>query len=203
MRARMALLQANRAFQAVDIRLRDKPAAMVALSSKGTVPVLQLPDGQVVDESWEIMAWAWAPADHEGWWTRAQSPENRELLRCNDGDFKTLLDRYKYPQRFPDASMPTEAARSLAVAAHLVPLETRLRRDAYLGGSVACATDLAIFPFVRQFGAVEPAWFAAQKLPATQAWLAAWLRSRLFEVCMTKLPRQTAVDFPCLPTEST
>ena len=58
MRARMALLVAKREFTAVEIVLRDKPAAMLALSPKGTVPVLQLPDGSVLDESWDIMRWA-------------------------------------------------------------------------------------------------------------------------------------------------
>lgn len=33
--------------------------------------------------------------------------------------------------------------------------ESRLQRNPYLGGNSACATDIAIFPFVRQFAAVE------------------------------------------------
>src|SRR6187402_777573 len=67
MRARMALLQAGRAFEAVEVSLRDKPASLLALSPKGTVPVLQLPDGIVIDESWNIMRWALAAPDAQGW----------------------------------------------------------------------------------------------------------------------------------------
>ena len=199
MRARMAMLQARRGFLVFEVILRDKPAALVALSPKGTVPVLQLPDGRVLDESWDIMRWALEPEDHEGWWRRANSTENLDLLQCNDGDFKQHLDRYKYPERYPGEVRSRNTLRSHAVAALLVPLEERLRSQPYLGGATPCATDLAIFPFVRQFAAVEPRWFAGQELPALQAWLAAWLGSGLFEACMTKLPPQSVVAFPALP----
>jgi glutathione S-transferase len=80
MRARMALLQAGQAFEAVEVSLRDKPASLLALSPKATVPVLQLPDGRVIEESWDIMRWALAAPDAQGWWARAQSPANLELL---------------------------------------------------------------------------------------------------------------------------
>ena len=51
-----------------------------------------------------------------------------------------------------------------AVQVLLQPLDARLQQSAQLGGATPCATDIAIFPFVRQFAAVEPAWFDA--LPA-------------------------------------
>lgn len=200
MRARMALLQAGVAFQAVEIVLRDKPAELLRLSPKGTVPVLRLSDGSVLEESLDIMRWALAARDHEGWWRRAQSVDNLALLRINDGAFKQLLDRYKYPERYPTATQPREAARSEAVQGLLDPLERRLQAQAHLGGDTPCATDLAIFPFVRQFAAVEPGWFSQQGLPALQAWLAAWTDSELFSVCMTKLPSQVTTDFPSLAT---
>ena len=186
MRARMALLQAGHAFDAFEIVLRDKPAALLALSPKGTVPVLQLPDGQVLEESWDIMRWAWSGNDPDGWWRRAQTQDNLALLRCNDSEFKQHLDRYKYPERYADAPQPREAHRSAAVSALLLPLEARLQQRPYLGGATPCATDLAIFPFVRQFAAVEPAWFAGLPLPALQAWLEQWLGSALFEACMRR-----------------
>ncbi len=100
MRARMAMLQAGRAFDVFEVILRDKPPEMLALSPKGTVPVLHMPDGQVLEESWEIMQWALASGEHEGWWRLAQSTQNLDLLQINDGDFKHCLDRYKYPQRY-------------------------------------------------------------------------------------------------------
>lgn len=197
MRARMGLMLAGQAFRTVEISLRDKPPAMLALSAKGTVPVLQLCDGRVIDESWDIIEWAFSSDDAEGWWQRAQSPDKLALLRSNDGVFKTQLDRYKYPQRYPASTAASaDTARSLAVAELLVPLESMLSRQAYLGGSSPCAIDLAIFPFVRQFAAVEPAWFAGQELPALHAWLASWLRSSLFEACMRKPAEPVTSDVP-------
>ncbi|CAJ0684819.1 hypothetical protein LMG18102_00278 [Ralstonia mannitolilytica] len=196
MRARLAMLQAHRRFQTFEIVMRDKPAELLALSPKGTVPVLRLPDGTVLEESLDIMRWAFEPDDAQGWWRRAQADDNLALLRTNDGEFKRLLDRYKYPERYPNEAVPRETARAQAVEALLMPLESRLQHQRYLGGAQPCAADLAIFPFVRQFAAVQPDWFAGQPLPAVQAWLAGWLGSRLFAVCMTKQPVQAFAVFP-------
>ncbi|NCT84715.1 MAG: glutathione S-transferase [Comamonadaceae bacterium] len=198
MRARMALLQAGRAFDAVEVSLRDKPASLLALSPKATVPVLQLPEGGVIEESWDIMRWALAAPDAQGWWARAQSPANLDLLRRNDSDFKQHLDRWKYPQRYPDETLTPQAHRDRALEVLLQALEARLRSAPWLGGATPCATDLAVMPFVRQFAAVEPAWFAMQDLPALRSWLNGWLGGPLFAACMYKLPAEGAHRFPPL-----
>ena len=186
MRARMALLVAEREFTAVEIVLHHKPAAMLALSPKGTVPILLLPDGRVLDESWDIMRWAIEDTADASWWQSAQTPGNLDLLARNDGKFKHHLDRYKYPERDGLGSAGREVERDSAAKTLLVPLEARLKSQPYLGGATPCATDLAIFPFVRQFAAVDARWFEAQNLPALKAWLAAWLGSYLFAACMVK-----------------
>ena len=133
MRARMALLQAGREFRVFDISLRDKPAELLTLSPKGTVPVLHLPDGRVLEESREIMQWALTPCDRDGWWRRAQSPENLALVHCNDGDFKHQLDRYKYPDRYPEEAKPRDTLRSQAAAILLEPLERTIAAAALAG----------------------------------------------------------------------
>ena len=188
MRARMALLQAGRDFEAVEVSLRDKPASLLALSPKATVPVLHLPDDRVIEESWDIMRWALAEPDAQGWWSRAQSPENLDLLRRNDGDFKRHLDRWKYPQRYAGETFTPDEHRDAAVEVLLRPLEVRLKDAPYLGGDSPCATDLALMPFVRQFAAVAPQWFEALDLPSLRSWLNGWLASPLFEACMRKVP---------------
>jgi glutathione S-transferase len=193
MRARMALIHAGIAFDAHEITLRNKPAALLAASPKGTVPVLVLPDGTVLEESLHIMRWAFDGRDAAGWWSRSQSPENQALTALNDGPFKQQLDRYKYPEKFD----PNERnwQRDQARAGLLQTLEQRLSAQPCLGGTTPCATDLAIFPFVRQFRAVDTDWFDAQALPATQQWLQAWLQSELFKACMRKLPDGLSVGF--------
>jgi glutathione S-transferase len=198
MRARMALLQAGRAFEAVEVSLRDKPASLLDLSPKATVPVLHLPDGSVMEESWDVVRWALAAPDAQGWWERAQLPANLDSLERNDGDFKRHLDRWKYPQRYASGPLTPEAHRDNALDVMLEPLEARLRVAPYLGGALPCATDLAVMPFIRQFAAVDPAWFAAQDLQSVRAWLESWLVSPLFLTCMYKLPAQGAIRFPSL-----
>lgn len=194
----MALLQAGRVFEAVEVSLRDKPASLLALSPKATVPVLQLPDGSVIEESWDIMRWALAEPDAQGWWARAQSPANLDLVQRNDGDFKHHLDRWKYPQRYASETLTPDAHRDRALAVLLRPLEARLHNAPFLGGSTPCATDLAVMPFVRQFASVDPAWFATLDLPLLRSWLNGWLVNSLFAACMHKLPAAGANRFPPL-----
>ena len=201
MRARMALLQAGRAFEAVEVSLGNKPATLLALSPKGTVPVLQLSDGSVIDESWDILRWALAVPDPQGWWARAQSPANPDLVQRNDGDFKHHLDRWKYPQRYAGGPLTSDAHRDRALDVLLQPLEARLQDAPFLGGATPCATDLAVMPFVRQFASVDPEWFAMQNLRSVRAWLEAWLVSPLFLACMVKLPAQPAACL-CFPGQS-
>ncbi|WP_066269761.1 glutathione S-transferase [Hydrogenophaga palleronii] len=201
MRARMALLVAGVAFDAHEISLRDKPAAMLALSPKGTVPVLVLPDGSVLEQSLDIMRWALSAQDPEGGWPRSQTDDNLALLALCDGPFKHHLDRTKYPERF-EGSAPA-LHRAQAVDTLLRPLDIRLQAAAQLGGNTPCATDLAVFPFVRQFAALDPAWFAAQPLPAVQAWLAGWLAHPLFHTAMAKLHTGEVQRFPATETALT
>jgi glutathione S-transferase len=198
MRARMALLQAGRAFEALEVSLRDKPACLLALSPKATVPVLQLPDGSVIEESWDIMRWALTAPDAQGWWARAQSPANLDLVQRNDGDFKHHLDRWKYPPRYAGETLTPEAHRDSALDVLLRPLEERLRSAPWLGGDAPCATDLAVLPFVRQFASVDPAWFATLDLPSVRSWLKGWLVHPLFVACMVKLPAEGTHPFPPL-----
>ena len=186
MRARMALLQAGIEFDAYEIALRDKPSEMLQMSPKGTVPVLVLPDQHVVDQSLEIMGWAFHGRDPCGWWDRAQSDLCQELVGLNDGPFKQYLDGYKYPERDLLHLQP-EVHRDEAVACLLQPLNELLSSQRFLGGSEPCVADLAIFPFVRQYRAVDVRWFDSQDLQATRRWLAGWLESAVFQRCMRKL----------------
>ncbi len=216
MRARMALLWAGVDFHAHEIVLRSKPAGLLAASAKGTVPVLVLPGGEVLEESWDIVRWALnapsAPGPARAAWELAQREDNLQLLHTNDGAFKHHLDRYKYPERFAAPAAPWATAadtigapfaaalrqehRAAAVCCLLEPLELRLEQAAFLGGDQPCATDVAVFPFVRQFAAVEPAWFNGLPLPQLQAWLQYWLSSSWFEACMVKLPVDVVVAYP-------
>ena len=186
MRARMALLQAGVRYEACEIVLRDKPAEMLAVSPKGTVPVLVLPDGTVWEQSLDIVRWAFAQqGDAQGWWARSQTDANAALQDACDGAFKHHLDRTKYPERFTDAQ-GRDWHREQALHVLIEPLEHRLQVAPQLGGDTPCATDICIFPFVRQFAATDRMWWSTQPFQAVQAWLAQWLEDPLFEAAMRK-----------------
>jgi glutathione S-transferase len=194
MRARMALCISQQVFVAHEIVLRDKPRALLAASPKGTVPVLVLPDGQVLDESLDIMRWAFSQHDASGWGASLQTPQAQHWLALNDGAFKASLDRYKYPQRF---GLPSgQSARDEAVQAMLMPLNHLLEQQPFMAGLAMGGLDLAVFPFVRQFAAVDAAWFAGLPCVAVAHWLAQCLSSEVFEVAMRKLPANTPQIFP-------
>ncbi|MEO8545066.1 MAG: glutathione S-transferase [Burkholderiaceae bacterium] len=185
-RARMALAQAGIVVRIREVTLRDKPADMLALSPKGTVPVLQLPDGQVLDESCEIMLWALQQCDPQSWLphTQAQADLAYGWIARNDEEFKPLLDRYKYATRHPGCTQ--EQHRQHALHAFVAPLDAVLRERAYLLGDAACWADVALFPFVRQFAMVEPVWFAQAPLAELRRWLALWSASTLFHAVMAR-----------------
>ncbi len=186
MRARVALLVSGQAVAHREILLRAKPAAMLAASPKATVPVLVLPDGRVIDESLEIMRWALEPHDPEAW----LAGDDAALIATNDGPFKRHLDRYKYAERH--GSDPI--AHRTEAAGVLDALEARLRDRGQLCGVRRTLTDMAIFPFVRQFAAVEPDWFAAQPWSALREWLAGHLASELFARAMVRHPLWVEAD---------
>ena len=65
MRARLALRSAGIKLWLREV-LRNKPVASNGHFPKATVPVLQLADGGVVEQSLDIMHWAFDHADPEG-----------------------------------------------------------------------------------------------------------------------------------------
>ena len=188
MRARLALLVSGTPCEIREIKLSAKPAEMIAVSPKATVPVLVLPDGRVIDESLDIMRWALGQHDPEQWLDR----DDAALIAANDGPFKHHLDRYKYPNRH--ASDP--AAHRAAGLSILATLDEKLASTANLCGDARGLTDAAIMPFVRQFAATDRAWFDAQPLPHLHGWLARHIASPLFETAMIRLDPWRPGDAP-------
>lgn len=190
MRARMALLVSGQTVELREIVLRAKPQAMLDASPKGTVPVLVLTEGQVIDQSLDIMRWALARHDPEAW----LQGDDRALIETFDGPFKHHLDRYKYPNRH--GSDPIE--HRAAGLEHLQLLEERLAASAFLCGPARTLADIALFPFVRQFAATDQAWFDIQPMPRVQRWLTGLIASDLFVAAMSRLPPWQPGDAPVL-----
>ena len=196
-RARMAIACAGLTVELREVLLRIKPETMLAISPKGTVPVLQLAGGQVIDESIEIMRWALSFSDPDGWLEASAGCEDdsAELVVWNDGGFKHYLDRYKYADRFPENAR--DFYRGMAEP-FLLELECRLSSNPYLFGSRLSLTDVAVFPFVRQFAGVDRAWFGGSRYRAVRAWLQGLIDSPLFGRVMHKYPSWNSASFRTL-----
>jgi glutathione S-transferase len=197
MRARLAIVVSGLRVELREVVLKNKPTELLAASPKATVPVLVLPNGEVIDESLNVMLWALRQHDPEQW----LEPHNPEanvvamadmlaLIAANDGPFKHSLDRYKYSHRFTaehrdvDATSFAQRHRSVG-AAWLCRLEPQLKHGHLFGARTSLA-DMALLPFVRQFAHSDATWFAAQPWPHLQAWLAAFEHSSLFASVMCK-----------------
>ncbi|MCM2462680.1 glutathione S-transferase [Pseudomonas sp. LARHCG127] len=185
MRARMALRYSAVEVAIVEVSLKAKPAEMLALSSKGTVPVLQV-DSRVIDESLEIMGWALDLHDPQDWRLR-DDPEGQALTAAlveeNDRVFKLHLNRYKYPERHPEYSK--EHYRSEGEN-YLRRLEALLEARPFLAAEHPSLADVAVLPFIRQFAHVDRDWFAQAPYPRLQDWLQGLLESELFVAIMAK-----------------
>jgi glutathione S-transferase len=182
MRARMALKIADIDVEIREISLRDKPKQMLKVSPKGTVPVLVLDDGKVIDESLDIMLWAVSQQDTARWLS-VDAEIAMQLIKENDTSFKSALDAYKYPERYPDK---TQIAHRKNGEVFLISLENKLSQTPYLFGDRASFADVAIFPFVRQFAAVDSTWFNQSPYDHLRDWLNQWLASDLFNSVMQK-----------------
>jgi glutathione S-transferase len=187
MRARSALIISGIELEHREVELRDKPAEMLTASPKGSVPVLVLHDGSVIDESWDIMLWALRTQGTHHWLgeNECHVKATLPLLHENDSTFKQVLDSYKYPERFPEH--PQRFYREQGET-FLQRLETRLAEAPYLLGETFSIADAALLPFIRQFAAVDSAWFATAPYPKLRAWLTRYTESEMYAKVMQKFP---------------
>ncbi|MCP8898125.1 glutathione S-transferase [Gilvimarinus xylanilyticus] len=180
-RARLGLLFAGISVELREVVLKHKPPQMLQISPKGTVPVLQLPNGSVIEESRDIMIWALEQGDPQGLLYGGARAE--ALIERNDSEFKHWLDRYKYFDRHPAMSQTEYRKRG---EAFLQTLEQLLDKNSYLLGDRPSTPDIGVMPFVRQFAHVDRDVFYSLPYPHLQAWLKQWLEHSLFVRAMVK-----------------
>ncbi|MGC6511163.1 MAG: glutathione S-transferase [Parvibaculales bacterium] len=196
MRARMALASSGIECELREIILRNKPAHMLVLSPKGTVPVLWLTNGRVLDESLEVMQWALGQNDPEALtaYAAGEHESAAELIELNDGPFKHNLDRYKYASRYENADA---LEHRTACSAFVERLNGVLDGRPWLFGDKPKLVDLALLPFLRQFRIADPDWFDDQtQWPHVQAWVQAFLQSNRLAKVMRKYPIWQDGDVP-------
>ncbi len=181
----MALHASGLAYELREVDLKNKPDHMLAVSPKGSVPVLILPDGKVIDESYDIMQWALRQNDPENWLGENEFllNESLPLVTGNDTDFKKALDSYKYAQ-------DDQERRHFRTDGEffLKQLEARLNRTHHLLADAPSIADAAILPFIRQFAAVDSNWFTKSPYHLLNVWLNEIANSPRFTAVMQKHP---------------
>lgn len=198
MRARLAVAASEVQVELREIILRDKPIEMTSISAKSTVPVLQLLDDTVIDESLDIMFWSLGIKDSLDLLAEPFLEDAKQLIVINDHSFKPCLDKYKYASRFPEMS---ENEYRKKCEFFLNELEARLSQSRYLCGGKITLADLAIFPFIRQFYGVDRTWFEQSTFGFVRQWLFEQMESELFNSVMLKYPlwkdnKQKFIIFP-------
>lgn len=187
MRARLGIVFAELQVELREIVLKNKPAQMLAISPKGTVPVLELAEGdsatrRVIEESREILEWALQENDPHGLLNTDLASANA-LIDRNDNEFKHWLDRYKYADRHPEL---TQLEYRQQGEVFLQVLEELLGKNTYLLGDNISIADIGIMPFVRQFAHVDRDVFYGLPYPYLQQWLKDWLEHPAFQQVMIK-----------------
>lgn len=187
MRARLALAHAGLACELREINLRNKPQALLDASPKGTVPVVVLPEGRVIEQSLEIMLHSLQINDPDGWLspTHGNLDEMLKLIARNDSFFKQALDRCKYPERYTAEQVNQAQTDALT---WLADLDGQLAETGYLFGVNPSLADMALRPFVRQFARIDEAQWNEQPWPHLQDWLQRWIDSALFAEIMETYP---------------
>ena len=200
-RARMAIAVSGQTCALREVILRQKPSEMISVSPKGTVPIIVLPQGQIIEESLEIMTWALNRNDPEGWLKPLSDARDdiEALIAENDGPFKADLDRYKYPTRYEGSDPSHHRAQGTLF---LKKLDLRLIDNIYLYGNNFTFADAAISPFIRQFANNDREWFDALNMPGIQRWLKNILDSERFLNVMGKYPTwKSGLKEPAFPPD--
>lgn len=193
MRARLAIANSLLTVELREVVLRDKPPSLLVISPKATVPVLQLDNKTVIDESIDIMYWALSCNDPDNWLPSALTEQIQQLIHWNDGEFKYYLDRYKYADRYPEHD---ELFYRQQAEPFLAELEKKLSQHHFLCSDHCCLADMAIFPFIRQFANVNSLWFQSSQYQKLNQWLKRHIESSLFISIMKKYPAWLEGDKP-------
>ena len=183
MRARMAIHISGQRCELREVLLRDKPPSMLEYSAKGTVPVLILQDGKVIDESLDVIDWALNLNDPDDWQRSKDKEKTKELIKINDGEFKYHLDRYKYSKRYENEDPEFHRKKCLKF---IESINNELNNSEYIFDDNISYADIVLLPFIRQFRIADIEWFDSLPYDNLKRWLSSFLGSSLLNSIMKK-----------------
>ena len=193
MRARLAIFVSGQTVCLREVLLSQKPAQLLTVSPKGTVPVLVLPSGEVLEQSRDIMLWAFSQSDRNNYLLhqpldndkQSAAQTMQQLMTQFDSEFILRLEHYRSAKRYRDPKLLQYRAEC---EVYLQQLESRLAQHDFLFAEQACLADLAIMPFIRQFARVERQWYLQSPYPEVRRWLDSYLQSAMFSKVMAQYP---------------
>ena len=183
MRARMAIHISSQKCEILEVLLRDKPPSMLEYSSKGTVPVLVLQSGEVIDESLDVIEWALNLNDPDNWQRSKDNEKTKELIKINDGEFKHHLDRYKYSKRYDNEDPEFHRKKCLSF---IEKVNSELQNSKYIFDDEISYIDISLLPFIRQFRIADNEWFDELPYENVKSWLYIFLNSEILKSIMYK-----------------
>ena len=183
MRARMAIHISDQRCELREVLLRNKPPSMLQYSAKGTVPVLILQDGKVIDESLDVIDWALNLNDPDDWQRSKDTKKTKELIKINDGEFKYHLDRYKYSKRYDNEDPEFHRKKCLKF---IESINNELNNSKYIFDDNISYADIVLLPFIRQFRIADIEWFDSLPYDNLKKWLSSFLNSSLLNSIMKK-----------------
>ncbi len=179
----MAIYTSQQKCEIREVLLKDKPPSMLGYSSKGTVPVLVLQSGNVIDESLDVIDWALDINDPYNWKRSKDSKKTKELIEINDGDFKFHLDRYKYSKRYENEDPNFHREKCLTF---IKMINEELKDSKYIYDNEISYIDISLLPFIRQFRIADNEWFDELPYENVKSWLSKFLDSSLLNSIMKK-----------------
>ena len=185
-RARLALLLCDIKYDAIEVDLKNKPAAMLLLSPKGTVPVLQLQDGTVIDESYDIVQWALANnyPDKFLLMTEERKFIAESIYTKLNKEFIFHLNRFKYPDRYADVD---KELHTNEIISFLNILNLELQQHDFLCGSAPSYIDILVFPFIRQLRIADADILTKNANHGLLSWFSWWSDSTFFQEVIRKV----------------
>ncbi|ODN41735.1 glutathione S-transferase N-terminal domain-containing protein [Piscirickettsia litoralis] len=183
-RARLALHIAGVTVELREVSLKNKPQTLLELSPKGTVPVLQLENGLVIDESLDIMTWALQQRDPESLLNYSPEQNQRaEHFLAQVPQLNSYIRRYKFINHHPETS---EAQAKTALLKFLTQYEHALATHPYLTGPTSKLVDYALFPFIRQLMRHDSQWLIDINYQHLISWYKHFEQTHYFTTIMKK-----------------
>jgi len=191
MRARIFISMCDIEVELREVHLKNIPKDMSDVSPKSTVPVLQFNNGEILEESLDIMNWALNINDkYDLKYSKEQNiKKTQEILNIIDGPFKYHLDRYKYNTRYigNEEIRPPEEHRDTALKLLEIIENELINKHLWIFSNNPSYIDLAILPFIRQFRIADIEWFDKNMpLKNLHAWLMRFLEWQTFHNIMKK-----------------